>query len=52
MRNKVSFYGREKNTRQFTPNLAEFSRDMPFRLMFANIGVESSKLATFRWMTG
>jgi hypothetical protein len=30
----------------------EFSRDMPSRLMFANIGVESSKLATFRWMTG
>jgi hypothetical protein len=32
--------------------VAEFSRDMPSRLMFVNIGVESSKLATFRWMTG
>jgi hypothetical protein len=50
MPDEVSLYGREK-IRQFTSNLAEFSRDMQDRLMFANIGVESSKLATFRWMT-
>jgi hypothetical protein len=33
---------------------AELSRvlkDIPSRLMFANIGVESSNLATFQWMT-
>jgi hypothetical protein len=36
-----------ENTRQFTPNLTEFSRDISSRLMFANIVVESSKLAIF-----
>jgi hypothetical protein len=36
-----------KNTRQITPNLAEFSRDIPSRLMFANIGVESSRRPDF-----
>jgi hypothetical protein len=31
---------------------AEFSRDMPSQLMFVNIGIENSKLAIIRRMTG
>jgi hypothetical protein len=41
--------------RKYKATQTELSRvlmDMPSRLMFANIGVESSKLATFLWMTG
>jgi hypothetical protein len=32
--------------------LSRVLKGHPVSLMFANIGVESSKLATFRWMTG
>jgi hypothetical protein len=36
-----------ETTRQLTPNSAEFSRDMPSRLMFAHISVESSSWPLF-----
>jgi hypothetical protein len=45
------FYGQEKiqgNSHQTQPG----SQGTPSRLTFANIRIESSKLATFRWMTG